>query len=324
MKFPADAYVLAVCGGFLVTAATLPLWRARCRRSGLVDDPGHRKIHREPVPLAGGLAVLTGLLVPLGGAALLLAFEWLAPASLGPLEYGWGRRGGQVLVLLLGAIGAVVLGWWDDRRELRPALKFLGQTAIAAMVAASGIRITLFVPNPLFGYAITILWLVTLMNACNFMDNMNGLCAGIGAISAFWFALKAAAAGQFLVASIAFLACGALLGFLPYNFPRATVFLGDAGSHLVGYLLGVLAILPHFYSDAHPVRWAVLNPLLVLAVPLSDLVSVVVIRWRLGRPVYVGDTNHFSHRLVRRGLSPTTAVLVLWLAGAIAGALTFV
>lgn len=324
MKFPADAYLLAACGGFAATAATLPLWRAWCRRSGLVDDPGHRKIHREPVPLAGGLAVLTGLLVPLGGAALLLASEWLAPASLRPLEYGWGRRGGQLLVLLLGAIGTVVLGWWDDRRELRPALKFLGQAAIAAMVAAGGIRITLFVPNPLFGYAITILWLVTLMNACNFMDNMNGLCAGIGAIGAFWFALKAAAAGQFLVASIAFLACGALLGFLPYNFPRATVFLGDAGSHLVGYLLGVLAVLPHFYSDAHPVRLAVLNPLLILAVPLGDLVSVVVIRWRLRRPVYVGDTNHLSHRLVRRGLSPTTAVLVLWLAGAIAGALTFV
>ena len=96
MKFPADAYVLAVCGGFVATAATLPLWRAWCRRSGLVDDPGHRKIHREPVPLAGGLAVLTGLLVPLGGAAFLLASEWLAPASLRPLEYGWGRRGGQV------------------------------------------------------------------------------------------------------------------------------------------------------------------------------------------------------------------------------------
>jgi len=86
MKFPADAYVLAACGGFAATAATLPLWRAWCRRSGLVDDPGHRKINREPVPLAGGLAVLTGLLVPLGGAALLLASEWLAPASLRPLE----------------------------------------------------------------------------------------------------------------------------------------------------------------------------------------------------------------------------------------------
>lgn len=323
MDFPIDAYLLAAAGGFFTTAAALPLWRAWCRRTGLVDDPGHRKVHREPIPLAGGLAVLTGLLVPLGAALLLVAGRWLHPGTLDPLEYGLGRRGGQVLVLLVGAIGVVLLGGWDDRHELRPGRKFTGQVLIAALVAASGIRITLFVPNVLFSYAVTILWLVTLMNACNFMDNMNGLCGGVGVIGAFWFALKAAVAGQFLVASIAFLACGALLGFLLYNFPGASAFLGDAGSHLVGYLLGVLAILPHFYSTEHPVRPAVLNPLLILAVPLADLVSVVIIRWRQGRPVYVGDTCHFSHRLVRRGLSPSTAVLVLWLLTALAGALSF-
>jgi UDP-GlcNAc:undecaprenyl-phosphate GlcNAc-1-phosphate transferase len=206
---------------------------------------------------------------------------------------------------------------------LPPRWKFAGQVLIAAFLVVSGIRITLFVPNLVFSCAVTILWLVTLMNACNFMDNMNGLCGGIGVIGAFWFALKAAVAGQFLVASMAFLGCGALLGFLPYNFPRASAFLGDAGSHLVGYLLGVLAILPHFYSSEHPARLAVLNPLLILVVPLADLVSVVIIRWRQGRPVYLGDTNHFSHRLVRCGLSPTTAVLVLWLLAALAGALAF-
>jgi UDP-GlcNAc:undecaprenyl-phosphate GlcNAc-1-phosphate transferase len=107
---------------------------------------------------------------------------------------------------------------------------------------------------------------------------------------------------------------GALLGFLPYNFPRARAFLGDAGSHLVGYLLAVLAILPHFYSERHPRRWAVLIPLLVLAIPLGDLVWVVLLRWRIGQPFYEGDTNHLSHRLVRRGLTRTQAVLVIWLA----------
>jgi len=113
------------------------------------------------------------------------------------------------------------------------------------------------------------------------------------------------------------------MGFLPYNFPRATVFLGDAGSHLVGYLLGVLAILPHFYTKENPTALAVLNPLLILAVPLFDLISVVLIRWKAGRPFYVGDTNHLSHRLVRKGLSQTTAVLVIWLLAAICGATAF-
>jgi len=132
--------------------------------------------------------------------------------------------------------------------------------------------------------------------------------------------VRAAAPGQYLVALIALLTFGALLGFLPYNFPRARAFLGDAGSHLVGYLLAVLAILPHFYTSRHPgPRWAVLIPLFVLAVPLLDLVWVVLLRWRLGKPFYQGDTNHLSHRLVRLGLSQTRAVLLIWLAAALCG-----
>jgi UDP-GlcNAc:undecaprenyl-phosphate GlcNAc-1-phosphate transferase len=154
------------------------------------------------------------------------------------------------------------------------------------------------------------------------MDNMNGLCAGLGAIGAGWFAVIAGLDGQYLVALIAFLTCGALVGFLPHNFPHARAFLGDAGSHLVGYLLAVLAILPHFYSKLDPRPWAVISPLLVLAVPLGDLAWVVLLRWRMGKPFYIGDTNHLSHRLVRAGRSRTNAVLLIWLAAALIGALT--
>ena len=222
-----------------------------------------------------------------------------------------------------GACGMLVLGWLDDRYELRPTIKFGGQLLIAILVAASGIRITLFVPSLTFSVAITALWIVTITNAFNLMDNMNGLCAGLGAIAAFHFGMKAAVAGQYLVAMLAFLVFGSLLGFLPHNFPRATAFLGDAGSHLVGYLLAVLAILPHFYSDENPARLSVLNPLLILAVPLADMAWVVILRWRAGKPFYVGDTNHLSHRLVRRGLSRSEAVLLIWLLGAIVGTLTF-
>jgi UDP-GlcNAc:undecaprenyl-phosphate/decaprenyl-phosphate GlcNAc-1-phosphate transferase len=153
------------------------------------------------------------------------------------------------------------------------------------------------------------------------MDNMNGLCAGLGAIGAALFAIVAAMNGQYLVAIIGFLMCGALLGFLPYNYPNARAFLGDAGSHLVGYLLAVLAILPHFYSEHNPRPWAVFTPLLVLAVPLADLVWVVILRWRMGKPFYVGDTNHLSHRLVRRGFSKPRAVLLIWLCAVLIGAI---
>ena len=188
-------------------------------------------------------------------------------------------------------------------------------------MAAAGVRITLFVDNALFSYTVTVLWILTVTNALNFMDNMNGLCAGLGVISTWIFAVIAAAAGQYLVALLGLLSCGALLGFLPYNFPRAKAFLGDAGSHLVGYLLAVLAILPHFFTGSEQSKLAVLTPLLVLAVPLGDLAWVVVLRWRLGKPFYVGDTNHLSHRLVRYGLPPARAVLLIWVLAAISGAL---
>src|SRR5258708_7457602 len=122
---------------------------------------------------------------------------------------------------------------------------------------------------------------------------------------------------------IGLVACGALLGFLPHNFPRAKSFLGDSGSHLVGYLLAVLAILPHFYTARNRHALAVLTPLLILAVPLGDLVWVVILRTKMGRPFYVGDTNHLSHRLVRLGLSRTQAVLMIWVLAAAFGALAF-
>jgi UDP-GlcNAc:undecaprenyl-phosphate GlcNAc-1-phosphate transferase len=215
----------------------------------------------------------------------------------------------------------LALGILDDRHELKPGMKFTGQFMIAFAVAACGVRITLFVPNPIFHYAITILWILTIINAFNFMDNMNGLCAGLGAIGSWYFAIIAAGDGQYLVTIVALLTFGALLGFLPYNFPNARAFLGDSGSHLVGYLLAVLAILPHFYTVRHPRHWAVLIPLLVLAIPLLDMIQVVLVRWRLGKPFYHGDTNHLSHRLVQLGLSKTRAVAILWLASALIAAL---
>ncbi|HEY9174561.1 MAG TPA: MraY family glycosyltransferase, partial [Verrucomicrobiae bacterium] len=208
----------------------------------------------------------------------------------------------------------------DDRHELRPAHKFAGQWLIASGVALAGVRITLFVPSFAFSYAVTVLWILTLVNAFNFTDNMNGLCAGLGAIAAWNFALLAGREGQYLVALLALAACGALLGFLPWNFPNARVFLGDAGSHLTGYLVAVLAILPHFHTKENPRGFTVLAPLLILAVPLVDLAQVVVGRWRRGQPFYVGDTNHLSHLLTRAGLSRPKAVLALWAAAALLGA----
>lgn len=344
MTFPFNLYLLAFGSSFIAALISLPLWRNWCISIGLVDDPGHRKIHDSPIALAGGFAVMTGLLFALiGGLAVVLISAHLAdgsvvnsmttPSSAGQglvgaetgdlLGHGMRRRSPQLLAIFFGAAFMFVLGWLDDKHELSPRTKFGGQLFIASLVAISGIRITLFVPNVVFSYGITVLWILTVTNAFNFMDNMNGLCAGLGAICSFQFALSAAIHGQYLVATIAFTACGALLGFLPFNFPKASAFLGDAGSHLIGFLLAVLAILPHFYSRENRNAWAVLTPLLILAVPLVDLLWVVLLRWRLGQPFYLGDNNHLSHRLVRRGWSRSSAVLIIWLIATLVGAIGF-
>jgi UDP-GlcNAc:undecaprenyl-phosphate GlcNAc-1-phosphate transferase len=319
VTFPFNFFLAAFAGAFLTTLLALPLWRKWCLRTNLVDDPGHRKIHDRPIPLAGGLAVLTGILLPLFAGAILLKLGVVKISSANLIVHGIDRRALELAAIAFGAIAITFLGWLDDRHELKPLPKFAGQFLIALLVAIACKRITLFVPNVFFSYAITILWLLTVINAFNFMDNMNGLCAGLGAIGAWKFGVIAGADGEYLVALIALLVCGALVGFLPWNFPNARAFLGDAGSHLVGYLLAVLAILPHFYTKQNPHPLAVLTPLFVLAIPLIDLAQVVIFRTLKRQPFWIGDTNHLSHRLVQLGLNRTKAVLLLWLAAAIIG-----
>jgi UDP-GlcNAc:undecaprenyl-phosphate GlcNAc-1-phosphate transferase len=319
LNFPFNFFIAAFLGAFATSLLALPLWRKWCLRTNLVDDPGHRKIHSSPIPLAGGFAVLTGILLPLAVGAILLKLGIVKISSAGLIVHGIDRRATELAVLAFGAVAITILGWLDDRHELKALPKFIGQFLIALLVAAASKRITLFVPSEVFSYAITILWLLTVINAFNFMDNMNGLCAGIGAIGAFIFAFIAATNGEYLVAITGFLMCGALVGFLPWNFPNARAFLGDAGSHLVGYLLAVMAILPHFYTKQNPRPLAVLAPLLVLAIPLLDLAQVSLFRTLNKKPFWIGDTNHLSHRLARAGLSRTRAVLLLWLAAAAIG-----
>jgi UDP-GlcNAc:undecaprenyl-phosphate/decaprenyl-phosphate GlcNAc-1-phosphate transferase len=327
VTFPFNFFATAFLGAFATSLLALPLWRKWCLHTNLVDDPRDGKnydapkIHSGAIPLAGGFAVLTGILLPLLVGAIFIKFNIVKISFTDLIAHGFEKRGTELLALAFGAIAITILGWFDDKHELKPLPKLAGQFLIALLIAIACKRITLFVHSEVFSYAITILWILTVVNAFNFMDNMNGLCAGLGAISAFIFALIAAANGEYLVALMGFLMCGALVGFLPYNFPNARAFLGDAGSHLVGYLLAVMAILPHFYNKHNPHPLAVFAPLLVLAIPLIDLAQVSLFRTLNKKPFWIGDTNHLSHRLTRLGLSRTRAVLLLWLITAIIGAI---
>jgi UDP-GlcNAc:undecaprenyl-phosphate GlcNAc-1-phosphate transferase len=286
-----------------------------------VDQPDQeRKIHTEAMPLLGGLAIF-------GAFAGNVLFNYLFILPLGSrvdLPFidmpdvkmyldGAFSVWPKLLVILLGGGLMVALGMYDDRYELNARTKLIAQVVIALIVALAGIRVTVFIPSKLVNYALTVLWIVTITNAMNFLDNMDGLCAGIGLVCAGLFGFIAGIQHQYFVCLIALALAGALLGFLPHNFKPATIFLGDAGSHFVGYMLAVLPICVTFYRHGTPTLLPVLIPPLVLAVPLFDLVMVMWIRIRHGQPVYLGDVNHISHRLVRLGLPQSWAVTLIYL-----------
>jgi UDP-GlcNAc:undecaprenyl-phosphate GlcNAc-1-phosphate transferase len=215
-----------------------------------------------------------------------------------------------------------IMGLVDDRRHLGPFVKLAIQLVIAVVLAVVfNIRV-LHLLEPYWGsfgfiasVVITILWMVVITNAINFLDNMDGLAGGVAAIIAALFLGATLINGQWFVAALSALLLGALIGFLVFNFPPAKVFMGDGGSLVVGMLLAIISIrTTYFDSTQGPSHLhAILMPLILLAVPLYDFTSVTLIRLSQGRSPFVGDQSHFSHRLVRKGLSKRTAVLVIWL-----------
>jgi UDP-GlcNAc:undecaprenyl-phosphate GlcNAc-1-phosphate transferase len=306
---------------FVLALLLTPLFKRLSFQWGFVDQPDQeRKIHTEPMPLLGGLAVF-------GAFAANVIFNYLIVlplASRVDLPFidmpdvkmyldGAFSVWPKLLVIVVGGGLMIALGMYDDRYDLSARKKFVAQVVIASVVALAGMRVTLFIHNPVVSFALTVLWIVTITNAMNFLDNMDGLCAGVGLICAALFGFISGIQHEFFVCLLAVTLTGALVGFLPHNFKPATIFLGDAGSHFVGYMLAVLPICVTFYRPGTPTWLPVLIPLLVLAVPLFDLVMVMWIRIRRRQPVYQGDVNHLSHRLVRLGLPQSWAVTLIYL-----------
>ncbi|MHC4065080.1 MAG: MraY family glycosyltransferase [Planctomycetota bacterium] len=305
--------------GFLVSYAV----GAWARRRGFVDRPGGHKQHATPVALGGGIAIMLSVCVPLLAGTLLAAFvvrtdaaQWL-PELIQTHLPGIASRLPRLLVILGGAIVLHIIGLIDDVRPLGPGQKLAGQIVVAITVAlAAHVRLLEVLPAPL-SVALTVVWIVLITNAFNFLDNMDGLSAGVAAIAAGIFAAAALLAGQLFVPVMALVLAGALLGFLPYNFAPARIYMGDAGSMVIGYLLAVLTVLTTFYDPEQGLQpFGVFVPLVVLAVPLYDVVSVCGHRWRAGSSLFLGDRRHFSHRLVQRGMPVRTAVLTIYLATA--------
>jgi UDP-GlcNAc:undecaprenyl-phosphate GlcNAc-1-phosphate transferase len=297
---PSDLFMTAALGALLAVALT-PLAERLARRWGVLDHPHGYKAHAMPIPLLGGLAVAMATIAAM--VTMFLAGVDLHLAGIG------GLAAGTALIL--------VGGLYDDQRGLTPQNKFALQlaatTAAGLCLALLGVRLSLFLPWPPAPIiALTVLWVVGITNALNLLDNMDGLCAGIGAVAAAALAIVNLRSGEPTVALTAAALAGACCGFLPYNWPRARIFLGDTGSMFIGFALAALSVMGVYTRGAEVPALAVFTPVCLLGLPLLDTLSVVVLRWRAGHPPWVGDRRHISHRLVRRGMAPATAVVTLW------------
>ena len=311
--------VLVACAA--VTAALVPLTVRGARRWDILDHPGPRKVHAAATPRLGGIAVFVSFTgVVLAGYAVALPALLVSESAraymgsaLGLLEEAH-RVQSRLAGLMAGGALVFMVGLADDVLGTRfpVAAKAAGQVAAAAILVASGVR-TSFMPGDALDVLVTVLWVVGMTNAFNLLDNMDGLSAGVALVASAVFLVNAWALGEFFISLLLLAFIGSLLGFLFYNYNPARVFLGDCGSLFIGYVIGSLTLLERYVSNASSTLFPVLMPVFVLAVPIMDTATVILIRLREGRPIYVGDRRHLSHRLVALGFSPRKAVLFIYL-----------
>ncbi len=291
--------------GFLSAAALVlvltPLVARLAPHIGGIDDAKDRpRVHKQPIPRIGGLAIVAGILVP---AAVFVGLE------------------DQYVGILLGTLGVAALGLYDDLRGLRPSRKLAG-VALLALIPVAGYDVTLGnVTLPVIGdhdlgwlaYPLAVLWIAGVANLVNLIDGMDSLAAGIVAIAAASFAILAASFLRSDAAALAAIVCGATLGFLRHNYHPAKIFMGDTGALALGFLLATLALDGLFKTAA---AITLVAPMLVLAVPILDTSFVVLKRLKYRRPPFGADHNHFYHRFLRIGFSQrrTAAYLHVWAA----------
>jgi len=337
LEFAAGAFVPA----FLLAALLTPLARRIALRAGLVAPVRPDRLHREVRPYGGGLALMAVLVVfgvaallahPLGfypgwpRSPLLLPLRWVAvPIGAYALESAYWH----LAPLAVGAVLFFIVGLLDDRYAFSAGPKLALQVAAAAIVVFGfGLRAPVAADTAWVSQAVAVLWIVAVVNAYNLLDHADGLAAAVGVVAFVFIAMAGFVLDQrvfltdrWLAPGVALPAAGALAGFLIYNRPPARLFMGDAGSAVVGFLLAAVPLAEVYTRRYEMSRYAVFAPLAVLAVPLFDMLCVIVSRMRRGESPFRGDaTSHLAHRMLARRWSPRGIILVAAGATAATGA----
>lgn len=313
----------ALCVMFLacmVSAIMTPICKKIALKTGFLDVPaseGH-KLHKKATPLLGGFAILCGVLVP-----VLSGCFWIAQShfSSDDILGGIHNISKELSVILLCTTAFAILGAIDDKFALKAWKKFLVQILIITIAVIWGdIRISLFIESPAITIPLTMFWFLFIMNGFNFFDNMDGLAVGTAAIAFLFFTITSFIQGQFLVTAFSAACAGASFGFWFYNAAPASIFMGDCGSHLLGFLICIISVKVIYYNpQLASSRFSVLIPIFILAVLIFDTITVVCIRIHNHKPIYIGDHNHISHRFVRMGLTRPDAVRLIHLLELISG-----
>ena len=285
----ATAFLLALILSLVLT----PVGTRLAWATGYLDHPEARKLHTTATALLGGAVVFFCALI--AWTASINAHNASGPSS-------------EALFILAGACLALLIGMWDDRFGMGPRTKFFGQATAAALLLASGHIPDFGMPVPL-NALLALVSLVALMNAVNFLDNMNGVVGGMSAIALAGYSAHSWTRGAYGLAAAQLAVAGACVGFLRYNFPKAKIFLGDAGSLFLGYCLGASALLAY---DGVPAGWGRAGAILILGYPAFDLFFVVITRLRDGRKVSQGGKDHTNHRIASVLKCQTRTVLLVW------------
>ncbi|MFA0740851.1 MAG: hypothetical protein DFNUSKGM_000958 [Candidatus Fervidibacter sacchari] len=296
------ALALAFLVATIVSMTLTPLSIRWAQGLGIVARPSTRKIHREPVPSWGGIALTIAFL--LGTFSSWLFLKTVPDHTVG---------------VLIGLFVVILVGTLDDRFSLSPKSKLLGQIAAAILPTAFGLRVS-FINNPFGegyiyltpwqGWLLTVFWIVLLTNAVNLIDGLDGLAAGVSFFAALTLSFLSASQKLFPVAAAFVAIAGACMGFLPYNFHPARVFMGDTGAMALGYLFATLSILGAVKSAA--ALSVLVMTGMVLAYPLIDTSFAILRRWLKGRPIFAADREHLHHRLLDSGFDQRQAVLMLY------------
>lgn len=307
-------FLVSAVGSFALTPVAMRI----AHRIGAVDIPSPRKIHKVPMPRLGGLAVFLGFFLPWGGLYLLHNHIALAFQNYEIL----------FLALAIGTSCMLALGTFDDIRGADAVQKFLVQIAVACLLWSAGFRISSFsspfgspIPlHPALSLPITVLWIVGVTNAINLLDGIDGLVAGVAAVIGLSLAIINIISQNPILALLTIALTGASLGFLPYNYSPARIFLGDSGSLTIGMVLSCIGVLSVFgepgKSGANPL---ITVPLILFGLPLFDTFRVMVKRFLAGTPIFQADKNHVHHQLLKMGLSQKQAAWTLYSVAALTG-----